>query len=669
MEARYGSMVQEYFIARLRERAAARRAGLATIRSAADVRCVQADVRAKLARSFGPLPERTPLRARTTGRLERDAYIIEKVIYESRPDYPVTANLYIPRGHGAGPFPCVLATCGHSGVGKAEPNYQAFVQTLARLGFVVLIYDPVSQGERLQYPTREGAAQPQGCCQEHNMMGNQMRLVGDAFCAWRLWDGLRSLDYLLSRDEVNPSIVGLTGNSGGGTLSTYLTAFDDRFTMAAPSCFVTTYLSNLENELPADSEQIPPRMLEYGLDMAEFFLAYAPRPTLLMGQRNDFFDTRGLLQTWEELRRLYDLLDAGNDLQVFIGPRDHGYFTENRQAMYRFFCQHARVEAPTGEPEPRIETPADLAATPGGQVHLLAGTRRVFDFTRERARELAQRAWPVAPEALPRLVGSVLNLPARAGAPHYRVLRGVATLADGRQHNRYGLETELGIVATLHAFAAKGLGHLPPATESTLYLPHLSTAQDAAAGEVPPGDLVFALDARGLGESLPLSCSIGSFFDSYGTDYFYASHGEMLGESYCGRRVHDVLAALDLLAANGRQRVHLVGRGLGAVLAVLAATVHPVVGSLTLRHGLLSVHELTQVPVQSWPLSSLPARVLHHFDLPDCLRLLAARGVAVKLEAPWTSQMAPWENAALTAHLASLGLSDLPLAPPAGKGT
>ncbi|NOZ23153.1 MAG: prolyl oligopeptidase family serine peptidase [Planctomycetes bacterium] len=269
IEHLYPHMLQEYYVAKIRKAMAARDRKLAKVRTRADVIRLKTQARRRLAKSFGKLPARTPLNARVTGSFERKAYRVEKVILESRPGLPVTANLYIPKGK-KGPFPCVLGTCGHSGNGKAESKYQAFCQALATKGYLVLIYDPLSQGERLQYPVEEGAAHPKGCCQEHNMMGNQMGLLGEFFGKWRVWDGIRSLDYLLSRPEADPTRAGVTGNSGGGTLTTYLNAFDDRFTMAAPSCFVTTYLCNMENELPADAEQIPPNIIQYGLDMADF---------------------------------------------------------------------------------------------------------------------------------------------------------------------------------------------------------------------------------------------------------------------------------------------------------------------------------------------------------------------------------------------------------------
>ncbi len=651
----YGHMLQEYFVSRVRERSEERRARLARARTRKDVERLRADARRKLAQSFGPLPERTPLNARVTGRLEREAYVVEKVIYESRPGFPVTADLYVPR-RGKGPFPCVLGACGHAAEGKACPAYQAFAQTLAAKGFLVLLYDPVSQGERLQYPGDEGKAQPKGCCQEHNMMGNQMRLFGDFLGAWRLWDGIRGLDYLLSRPEADPSRVGVTGNSGGGTMSTYLCGLEDRFTMAAPSCFVTTYLANLENELPADSEQIPPRILELGLDMGDFFLAQIPRPVLLLGQKNDYFDTRGLLQTYEELKRLYAILGAEDNVQCFIGPRDHGYHIENREAMYAFFMKHAGLRGPRREPETVVETPEALAASPEGQVHKM-GARRVFDFNREAAQAAAARRKKLSPARLRETLAAMLALPERRGAPHYRVMRQRGRDAERySRHSSFAIETEPGVQAILHVFSnEQGYFHFPEARALTLYLPHVSTQQDVAAGEAPDAEPLFALDPRGLGQTAALSCGADDFFAPYGTDYFYASYAEMLGESYCGRRVHDVLAALDLMQAQGVRRVHLYGRGLGAVLAAFAGCLHPLVKQVTLKHALLSYHELTQTPVQSWPLSAMVSGALHAFDLPDCLRLLAAKK-SLKLIAPWDSQMEEWRPAKLRAHLKQLGL-------------
>lgn len=659
----YGHMVHEYYVERVRRIASEREAVRAGVQTPEQLTQLQEEIRRKLRRLFGPIPERTPLNVRITGRTERRDYVIEKLFYESRPGFPVTANLYIPK-RGRAPRPAVLGTCGHSLVGKAEPTYQLFCKNLARMGYVVLIYDPISQGERLQFLGCRGRALPKGMCQEHNMLGNQMHLVGEFFGLWRLWDGIRGLDYLLSRPEVDATRVGVTGNSGGGTMTTYLTAFDDRFTMAAPGGFVTRYLCNLENELPSDSEQIPPGILAARLDMADFFVAQIPRPTILLGQENDFFDVRGLRATFEELHRLYRIAGAEDNIELFVGPGDHGYSLDNREAMYRFFNKHAGVRASAREPQPpHVEVPSALQVTPRGQVHFLR-PRRVFDFTAETARQLAAGRKHLSGKALSEAIVRRLALPKRSDAPHYRVLRP----RDLTEHpsivqNRFAVETEPGICTILHIFRpGERLFHIPVGKKATLYVPHLSSRQDVLAGEAPKAVPLFALDVRGFGEVAVQTCNDPGLFAPYGADYMYASHGNMLDEPYAGRRVHDLLSTLDLLAGKGYEKVHLVGRGLGALWATFAACLHPAVTRVTLVNGLLSYHELTQTPARLWPLSSLVPGILQEFDLPDCLRELSkTKGLTVI--APWDAEMRVWRSDRLREHARELGLKRLRVAP------
>ena len=215
--------------------------------------------------------------------VERDTYKIENVLFESRPGFLVSANLYIPKGRSF-PLPGVVASCGHSDNGKAIETYQSFCQGLARLGYVVLIFDPIGQGERMQYVDANLKPMHGTGTGEHNYAGIQQVLVDERFWMWRAWDGIRALDYLMSRKEVDVRHLGITGNSGGGTMTTWLCGVEDRWTMAAPSCFVTEFRRNMENELGADMEQCPPRALALGLDHEDFLAALAPKPDHHPGQ-------------------------------------------------------------------------------------------------------------------------------------------------------------------------------------------------------------------------------------------------------------------------------------------------------------------------------------------------------------------------------------------------
>ena len=656
-ERPYGQMVQEYYVQRVRRLMQQRAEARAKVRTPRQLARLQDQIRRKLRSCFGRLPRRTPLNARVAGTVQRKHYVIEKLIYHSRPGFPVTANLYLPK-RGRKPRPAVLGVCGHSNDGKAYELYQAFSRNLARQGYVVLIYDPISQGERVQYTRRDGADYPRGCCAEHTMAGNQMQLVGDFLGTWRVWDGVRGLDYLLSRPEVDPARVGVTGNSGGGTLTSYLTALDRRFAFAAPGCYVTRQLHNLENENAQDSEQCPPGLLAAGLDVADYFVASIPRPTLLLGQRNDFFDTRGLEAIYQELRRLYGIVGKERHVELFIGPREHGYHVENREAMYRFFNKHAGVRADAREPKRRrAEATRTLSAAPQGQVRL-GGARRVFDFTRQAAAELAERRGPLRGKVLAAAIARRLALPERAAPPHYRALRLARQVGKALQaHPAFAAETERGIQALVHLFPREGhLFHLPPGEKAVVYVPHLSAEAEVAQDKAPKVPLLFAVEPRGVGRLAAAKGHGEDIFTTHGGEYFYGACASMLAEPYCGRRVHDLLSVLDLLESKGYRCVHLVGRGLGAITATFAACLHPIVRRVTLHNALLSYHELTQAPLQRWPLSVLVGGILKHFDLPDCLRELAARK-ELTVVAPWNARMRPWPRRRLRDHLKSLGLA------------
>jgi dienelactone hydrolase len=638
---RFPQMVQEYMVARVREiehQADRRRAAL---RTKEDAEAYVRDVRAKIQQCFGPWPEKTPLNARTTGVVERDAYKIEKVIFESRPNFPVTANLYLPKGAKA-PAPGVVGSCGHSITGKGEPAYQSYAQGLARQGYVCLIFDPIGQGERLQYVTEELKPRRGVGVGEHLFAGNQQFLVGDFLGAWRAWDGMRALDYLLTRPEVDPQHVGITGNSGGGTMTTWLCGVEPRWTMAAPSCFVTTFRRNLENELPADTEQCPPRVLALGLDHSDFIAAMAPKPVILLGKEKDFFDARGIEEAHARLQRLYQLLGAEENTGLFIGPTPHGYTKENREAMYRWFNRATKTPEAEHEPELTIEENATLLCTPHGQVAELKA-RTVFSFTQEKAQTLARRRGAVDGDELKQRVAEILRLPAREGVPEYRILR---PASDRRYPKKfaasYAVETEPGINALVYRLDEAALLSRPPrgAKRAILYVSHQSA--DAELRDEPliaelikaePESAVFTCDVRGIGDSQPDTCGPKSFLLPYGSDFFYAIHSIMLDRPYAGQRTYDVLRVLDWLKANGHEEIHLAARGWGAIPATFAALLSDQVKQVTLKNALTSYGEIAETEEYRWPLAAFVPGVLEKFDLPDCYRALAAK--QLRQVEPW----------------------------------
>jgi dienelactone hydrolase/pimeloyl-ACP methyl ester carboxylesterase len=647
---RFPHMVQEYFVQQVRQVEQQGDQRRAAVRTREDAQAYVREVQGKIRECFGPWPEKTPLNPRITGVVERDAYRIENVIFESRPGFLVTANLYVPMGRDF-PLPGVVGTCGHSSNGKAALPYQSFAQGLARLGYVVLIFDPIGQGERLQYPNDQLKSRIGVGVREHLYGGNQQFLVGEFFGSWRAWDGIRALDYLLTRKEVDPQHAGVTGCSGGGTMTTWLCGVERRWTMAAVSCFVTTFLRNCENELPADTEQCPPRALALGLDHSDFIAVMAPRPVILLTKEGDFFDIRGSEKAFRDLRRLYGLLGPDENIALFTEPGYHGYSQKSREAMYQWFNRSTRISDAQAEPNLIIEKDETLWCAPKGQVCELA-SKPFYAFTAERARDLAARRSKefTLPE-LRRQVRTLLRLPAteNRSAPEYRILRNWRSRGYPKPRwATYVVETEPGIQAVVYRLGGEQMLSRPRAgnRRAILYVAHLSS--DAELRDEPlireivqaePDADLYTVDVRGIGESRPDTCDENSFFDLYGSDYFYSIHSIMLDRPYVGQKTHDVLRVLDWLRSAGHEEVHLVGKGWGAVPATFAAVLSDQVTQVTLKNALTSYQEIAESQDYSWPLSTLVPNVLSAFDLPDCYRAL--QGKDLRQVEPWGADAKP----------------------------
>ncbi len=418
-------------------------------------------------------------------------------------------------------------------------------------------------------------------------------------------------------------------------MTTWLCGVEPRWTMAAPSCFVTTFRRNLENELPADTEQCPPRALALGLDHSDFIAAMAPKPVVLLPQEKDYFDARGTAEAFGRLKHLYTLLGKPDNISMEVGPQHHGYSIENRTSMYRWFNRVTGIgPADVEEPKLTIEKDETLQCTPAGQV---AGLKSISvpTFTREKSIALG-KARPAVGEALRAAVAEVLRIPAggqgdgRGDAPDYRILR---PSANRRYPTRfaatYAVEVDPGVHALVYRLSGESLHSRPPrgAARAIVYVSHHSA--DAELRDEPliaeimkaePASVVFACDVRGIGESRPDTCGVNTFLSPYGSDYFYAVHSIMLDKPYVGQKTLDVLRVLDFIRAAGEHKeVHVVAKGWGTLPATIAAVLEPaLVKHVTLKHALTSYAAIAEADGYKWPLSCLLPGVLARFDLPDC---------------------------------------------------
>src|SRR6185312_301705 len=216
-------------------------------------------------KQIGGYPQRTPLHAQIVGRRKCDGYRVEKILFESQPQHYVSALLYLP--DSPPPYPGVIVPCGHTANGKI--GYFRISAFLARSGFAALCYDPIGQGERYQVLDESGKP-PMKSTSEHTAVGIGSILVGRNTASYRIWDGMRAIDYLASRGDVDATKIGCTGISGGGTLTEYLMALDDRIGCAAPGCAPTTFSRRLATIGPGDAEQNIFGQIALGLDHPDY---------------------------------------------------------------------------------------------------------------------------------------------------------------------------------------------------------------------------------------------------------------------------------------------------------------------------------------------------------------------------------------------------------------
>jgi cephalosporin-C deacetylase-like acetyl esterase len=358
-----------------------------SIRSESDLLRIQADLREKLLRLIGGLPtEKTGLHARITGTIQMDGYSIEKLIFESLPGIYVTALVYVPvdsrRQH-----PAVLVPAGHSPNGKI--HYQALCQRLVSHGYVVIAWDPVGQGERSQFwDSKSGKSRYNLICGEHAIMGNLAYLAGANLARWEIYDGVRVVDYLLTRTDVDPQHIAITGTSGGGTQAALIAALDSRIKMAAPSCYISALPMRISNRIFVDPDSDPEQdlygMLAEGIDHAGLLLLMYPRPVMVVSAVLDFFPIEGARKTFREIRDLYARLGHGDRVAMVEGYHAHQYSAENQQAAIHFL-DHFNGMAPSNEfVTPKEIAEKDLWCTRSGQVAIdFADAHSLMDAIRE----------------------------------------------------------------------------------------------------------------------------------------------------------------------------------------------------------------------------------------------------------------------------------------------
>ncbi|MBS1853972.1 MAG: acetylxylan esterase [Acidobacteria bacterium] len=581
---------REQLIRQLNERAFAMleaRAGtLAAIqtREAADKR--RAEVRRKVLRAMNGLPDlRGPLNAKTTGTLERDGFRIEKVTFESLPGFVVTADLYLPPS-GTGRVPAVVMTPGHGASGKAGEYVLA--ANFARNGIAALAYDVMGQGERLQYfDPATGKSRLGGPTAEHAQAALQSEALGEHISRYFVWDAMRAIDYLSTRREIDPQRIGAFGCSGGGTVTAYLAALDDRVKAAASACYITAFAELLPSRTGVqEAEQSIPGFIAAGLDFADWVELAAPRPYAIVSTTEDMFPIEGARRTFEEAKRFWGLYGAADRIEWITGPGGHGALVPVHPKILAFFLKHLKNSA--AEPTyTRIapDKPADLFATAEGQVH---GTT-IGEIVRKRAESLRPAGGPADFRA-------VAGIQARPGE------------APGEM---------------------PGQLFLPDAPAAAPYPAVLVVSGEPPAelSAIPRGRLVLVIHPRPWprGTEAAKSPMQGAF-------YLLSLRAQLTGLTLVGMRADDIIRAVDFLAARpdvDQRNIAAYASGPSAIALLHAAALDSRIRRVVVDHAIPSFRAIATEPLHRNAAESMIPGVLRHYDIADLIRAVAPRTVEV----------------------------------------
>ena len=297
-------------------------------------------IKGRFAKLVGPFPEKTPLNPVVTGTIKGDFYIVEKVIFESRPGFYVTGSVFKPRFPSKQQLPAVLYLSGHAKVAFRSSTYQKVILNLVKKGFLVMAIDPIGQGERNEVLERAMPFDYERMVLQHSYIGSQCLLAGDSFIKHMVWDGIRAIDYLATRNDVDMENIGATGRSGGGTQTAWLGIFEERLKATAIENYITTFRRLIQSLGMQDAEQNINYGAANGLDFADLVLARAPKPTMIITTESDFFNIEGAKETIREARHLYGLLGVEQEVSWCTDIAGHTSTPKNRESLYQFFLQH-----------------------------------------------------------------------------------------------------------------------------------------------------------------------------------------------------------------------------------------------------------------------------------------------------------------------------------------
>ncbi len=608
---------------------------------AKELKKLQSETRPLLLSSLGlnPPPPDAPLNVVVTGRTEMDGYTIENVVYENFPGMYVSANVYVPKNL-SGPAPAVLNPVGHwRENGKNEPVVQDRCISLAKMGFVAITFDPVGQGERLI----DGNS--------HDW-GFNLLLTGHAIEGVMVWDTMRALDYLLTRPDVDPKRIGVTGASGGGENSFYSAAADPRIAVSVPVVFLNDYEIWVREGGPHCICNHIPGIFKYASEVTIGCLI-APRPLMpVSGVMDPIFPIKGAEKTAKTIAGIYKALGVPDDFRFVKVSTQHGYFQQMRESMYVWMSHWLRGSEERDkikEPEHKILDPKDPAILAFKTDEYTKKTLTLKTLGARWAENLPEKTFPAGTPAewestKKQLRKSIIDVfgAAPETSPVKFEERGATACGEGYFCAKQVLWSEGIPVPAVTVMPANA------AVSSAQFGGPVVIVVSRAGKKASFGSLVGkALLAKGAALFLPDLRGYGETFVSSDRERMIVTDSIMLGEPVFGGRVRDIIRSVDYLTSRpnlGVKSVGCYGKGEDGWLCLYAAALDDRISAVAMDGSQLSYKETfaSNMPPSpagasgalasttgDLPQSAFVPGVLKEFDIPQLMAAVAPRRIVI----------------------------------------
>jgi cephalosporin-C deacetylase-like acetyl esterase len=618
-----------------------------------EARRLPLQMRLRYSLGLNPWPEKTNLNPRSVGKLQKNGYVIEKLVYEAWSGLPISAHLYLPNPVKP-PCPGLVYACGHwMEAGKLAPLVQSFCASAASMGIVTLVYDPIGQGERLVSWREHG-----------NLSG---LLIGKCQLGGMVWESIRALDYLCGRPEVDPAKICMTGASGGGLNTLFTTAIDDRFACAIPVAYPCTFSAAMQAERDLNWEdgtdlcnQVP-QVMSYA-EMSDIASLFLPKPYLVLaGRRDKIFPIEGTREIASTLEKNYTLAGFPERFRYVEADEEHGYPLSLRQAAYGWLKRWL-LEDGDGSPVPEPELdlfpdpyPVEYSTPPRsvpGNVHSqsptlnpVPGAEPAFCFS---SRQAVNSETVIGEKIRVAAVGMERKrpFPTRSDelAGWQETTRSQIRAILGPFPEKPALRTRLfnqvwanGVLAERVTFQSEDGIHIPGCLilpqkwdrplPVLIYVGEWGKGQGNQSGligrMVKAGYGVLAVDVRGVGETAA-------------SEFEAATNCLMMDRPLFAQRVWDVIRAVDFLWERcyiapqlDKGRLVILGEGVGGLWSLYAAALDERVAAAVALDTLYSYQALLE-PGASAPASVYLFDILGHFDLSDVIAACAPRPVYLR---------------------------------------